>query len=93
MRMIFGLVLAVGVALAAAAVYVAQGYINKNQQALQQQQAIMQETGGLVPVFVVNKPKNYGDILTRDDVQSILWPKNARWLGSTALCAASDGTV
>jgi pilus assembly protein CpaB len=77
MRMIFGLVLAVGVALAAAAVYVAQGYINKNQQALQQQQAIMQETGGLVPVFVVNKPKNYGDILTRDDVQSILWPKNA----------------
>ena len=76
MRMMFALVLAVGLALAGAAVYMAKGYINKTETALQQELKIKAKTGGLVEVFVVNKPKNYGDPLTKDDVQMIYWPKN-----------------
>lgn len=77
MRMIFGLVLAVGLALAGTAVYVLQGYISKNQSALQHQERINAKTGGLVEIYVVNKTKNYGDVLAPEDVQLILWPKNA----------------
>jgi pilus assembly protein CpaB len=77
MRMIFGLVLAVGLALAGAAVYVVQGFINKNQSAMQQEQAILAKTGGLVEIYVANKSKDYGEMLTPDDVQLIYWPKNA----------------
>ncbi len=77
MRMIFGLVLAVGLALAGAAVFLAKGYIDKTSSDLQQELRIKAKTGGLIEVFVVNKPKNYGDPLTKDDVQMIYWPKNA----------------
>ncbi|WP_395002576.1 Flp pilus assembly protein CpaB [Cypionkella sp.] len=76
MRMIFGLVLAVGLALASAAVYVAQGYLNDNKSALQQEAMIRAKTGGLVEIFVVNKQKDYGDVLTPDDVQPMYWPQN-----------------
>ena len=27
-------------------------------------------------VYVVNKPKNYGETITKEDVQMIYWPKN-----------------
>lgn len=77
MRAIFGLVLVVGLALAGAAVYMAKGYINRTETALQQELRIKAKTGGLVEVFVVNKPKAYGEPLTKDDVQKIYWPKNA----------------
>lgn len=77
MRMIFGLVLIAGLALAGAAVYMAKGYINKTETALQEELKIKARTGGLVELFVVNKAKNYGDTLTKDDVQMIYWPKNA----------------
>lgn len=76
MRMMFALVLVVGLALAGAAVYMAKGYINKTETALQQELKVKAKTGGLVEVFVVNKQKNYGDPLTKDDVQMIYWPKN-----------------
>jgi pilus assembly protein CpaB len=75
--MIFGLVLIAGLALAGAAVYMAKGYINKTETALQEELKIKARTGGLVELFVVNKAKNYGDTLTKDDVQMIYWPKNA----------------
>ena len=77
MRTIFGLVLLVGLALAGAAVYLAKGYIAKTETALQQELQIKARTGGLVEVFVVNKPKDYGDALTAEDVQMIYWPRNA----------------
>ena len=77
MRMIFGLVLVAGLALAGAAVWMAKGYISKTESALQQELQIKAKTGGLVEVFVVNKPKSYGEPLTKEDVQKIYWPKNA----------------
>lgn len=77
MRLIFGLVLMAGLALAGAAVYMAKGYISKQEMAAQNEKVIRQKTGGLIEVFVVNKPKNYGDTITKEDVQLSYWPKNA----------------
>jgi len=77
MRLMFGLVLIAGLALAGAAVYMAKGYMSKTEAALQQELQIKAKTGGLVEVFVVNKPKAYGEPLTKEAVQKIYWPKNA----------------
>jgi len=72
----FALVLVAGLALAGVAVYIASGFINRTQSDLEVAQAIEAQTGGLVEVFVVNKPKNYGDPLTKDDVTLMYWPVN-----------------
>ena len=77
MRMIFALVLAVGVALAGAAVYMAQGYISQTQTALNKEREIRAKTGPLVEVFVVNKDKAYGDKLKPEDVQVVYLQENA----------------
>lgn len=77
MRMIFGLVLLAGMALAGFAVYMAQGYINQTESALVQERAFRQKVGDLVQVYAANKPLKYGDPLTRDDVQTIYWQKSA----------------
>lgn len=77
MRMVFGLVLVVGLALAGFAVYMAQGFISQTQNALAEERAIREKSGPLVEVYVVNKPLNYGDPLTKDDVQLIYWPENS----------------
>jgi pilus assembly protein CpaB len=77
MRMVFGLVLVVGLALAGFAVYMAQGFISQTQNELEQERAIREKTGPLVEVFVANKPLSYGDVLTKEDVQLIYWPENA----------------
>lgn len=77
MRMIFGLVLLVGMALAGFAVYMAQGYIQKTETALAQERAFRAQIGPMVEVFITNKDLNYGDPLTKDDVQKIYWPKSA----------------
>ena len=76
MRAMFALVLVAGLALAGVAVYIASGFINRTQSDLEIAQAIEAQTGGLVEVFVVNKPKNYGDPLTKDDVTPMYWPVN-----------------
>jgi len=75
--MMFGLVLVVGLALAGAAVYMAQGYISQTQTALNRERELRVRTGPLVEVFVVNKVKNYGEVLTKEDVQTIFWQENA----------------
>lgn len=76
MRMMFGLVLVAGVALAGSAVYMAKKYISKTETALAQELELKKMTGGFVEVYVVNKPKNYGDALTKEDVQKSFLPKN-----------------
>jgi pilus assembly protein CpaB len=77
MRAMFGLVLVAGVALAGAAVFMTKGYISKDQAQLAQAKRDLAEIGPVVQVFVVNKEKNYGDVLTKDDVAMIYWQKNA----------------
>ncbi len=73
----FGVVLIVGLALAGFAVYMVQGYFEQQQAALAQEQELRMKTGPLVEVFVLNKPMNYGDPITPEDVQVIYWQENA----------------
>ena len=77
MRMIFGLVLVVGIALAGFAVKMAQGYISQTESALTEERAFRQMVGNLVEVYVVNKPLRYGDMVTPEDVQKIYWQESA----------------
>ena len=77
MRMIFGLVLVLGVALAGFAVHMAQGYISQTETALNQERAFREQVGDLVQVYVVNKPLKYGDTLKPEDVQTIFWQVSA----------------
>lgn len=76
MRAIFGLVFIVGLALAGAAVFMAKSYLGQQEAATAFQSEVLRRTGGFVEVFVVNKPKKYGQTLAAEDVQPILWPKN-----------------
>lgn len=75
--MIFALVLLVGVALAGAAVYMTQGYINQTESALAREREVRARTGALVEVYAVNKDKSYGDVLVKDDLQAVFVQENA----------------
>ena len=77
MRMVFGLVLVVGLALAGFAVYMTQNYFSQTQARLNQATEFNRKVGPMVEVYVVNKVKKYGDPLTKEDVQLIYWPVSA----------------
>ena len=77
MRMVFGLVLVVGLALAGAAVFMTQNYFKQTQAALNHEREMRARIGPMVEVYVVNKARKYGDTLTQEDVQLIYWPENA----------------
>ncbi|MFC2966465.1 Flp pilus assembly protein CpaB [Acidimangrovimonas pyrenivorans] len=77
MRMVFGLVLVVGLGLAGFAVYMAQGYIKQTQAELARERATKKPPEPTVTVYVAKKALAYGDTLTKDDVMPIAWPKRA----------------
>ena len=77
MRGMFGLVLVAGIGLAGSAVYLAKGYIGKTQSALEQQQELMAKLGPITQLYVLKAAKNYGDPLTKEDVQLVYWPTNS----------------
>lgn len=76
MRMVFGLVLILGIALAGFAVFMARGILNQNQLELARARAAVHQTP-TVQVFVASKKLAYGQILTPEDVRAIAWPKDA----------------
>ncbi|SFT00034.1 pilus assembly protein CpaB [Sulfitobacter marinus] len=77
MRMLFGLVLLAGIALAGGAVYLAKSRIGEYQMANAQAQAALAQIVPTVNVFVADKSLKYGQQLTRDDVRQVAWPQNA----------------
>ncbi|TCO69184.1 Flp pilus assembly protein CpaB [Rhodovulum euryhalinum] len=77
MRMIFGLVLLVGLGLAGFAVYMAQGYIQKYERQLAEERAARAEQVDLVPVVVANEPLRYGQQVTLENLRRVLWPKDS----------------
>lgn len=77
MRMIFGLVLLVGVALAGGAVYLAKDRITQYQFANAQAQAALAQIVPTKTVYVANGPLKYGQRLTKEDVRIVNWPENA----------------
>ncbi len=77
MRMIFGLVLLVGIALAGGAVYLAKDRIAQYQAANARAQAALAQVVPTKPVFVAQGPLKYGQKLTKEDVRTVNWPENA----------------
>ncbi len=77
MRMVFGLVLLAGIALAGGAVYLAKDRISEYQIANAQAQAALAQIVPTVTVFVADKSLKYGETLKPENVREVLWPQNA----------------
>ncbi len=71
MRAVFGLVLVVGVGLAGFAVYMAQGHFQQQELALQQERANAARIIPTVDVVALTRTMEYGEEITRDDIQLI----------------------
>lgn len=71
MRLVFGLVLILGIGIAGFAVKIAMERFEQYQTALaRQEQAILPTT----TVFVVSRPMRYGETISIRDVQAVRWP-------------------
>lgn len=77
MRIVFGLVLVLGIGLAGFAVYMAQSYIGQTQAALAAERAARVPPVETVEVFIANKRLRYGQRLTPADVKTVQWPRSA----------------
>ncbi|SIO53919.1 pilus assembly protein CpaB [Rhodovulum sp. ES.010] len=77
MRMIFGLVLLVGLGLAGFAVYMAQGYIDQYERQLAAERAARTQQVDLVPVVVAKEHLRYGQQVTLDNLRRVQWPKTS----------------
>lgn len=73
MRMVFGLVLILGVGLAGFAVHMARNFIAQTQAERDNLLAIQAQAPQLVDVVVAKRPLKYGERLTRDDLEVIKW--------------------
>ena len=77
MRLVFGLVLLIGVGLAGGAVYLAKDYIGQQQAQLAEAELAKRAIVPTKDVFVVNKQMRYGQRLTKEDVKLVRWPEAA----------------
>lgn len=91
MRLVFGLVLVVGIALASFAVYMAQGFIAQTQEERDRLAAEQARAPRLVNVVVAKRPMKYGDRMTRDDVEVIKWQANKVPKGAFNTVVAPQG--
>ncbi|WP_323042650.1 Flp pilus assembly protein CpaB [Gemmobacter sp.] len=74
MRMVFSLVMVLGLGLAGFAAWKTSEFINVTKA---REQAALKRIVPTVEVFVANKPLPFGHVLTPDDVVKVAWPKNA----------------
>lgn len=77
MRLVFGLVLLAGIALAGGAVYMAKNYIGKYQVALAAERAQREKIVPTIPVYVAERQLKYGEELTAEDVRAVDWPETS----------------
>ncbi|MCK0142385.1 Flp pilus assembly protein CpaB [Aliiroseovarius sp. F20344] len=77
MRLIFGLVLVIGIGLAGFAVYMARDFIGGYQAQLAAERAARSAIVPTVDVLVVNKSLRYGEQITEKEIRSVKWPENA----------------
>ncbi len=92
MRLVFGLVLVVGIALASFAVYMAQGFIEETQADRDRLAREAAQAPRLVDVVVANKPMKYGDRLTRADLEVVKWQEGKVPASAfNAIVAPQDG--
>lgn len=77
MRIVFGLVLFVGVALSGGAMYMAKDRISQYQSVLAAQRAELANAVTVTEVFVANRQIRYGEQISMADVRPIPWPAGA----------------
>ena len=77
MRILFGLVLLIGIGLAGFAVYMAQGYVEQQQAQLAQERKKQDQIVPTTEVYVLTQPLRYGQKLGKDDVRLVRWPVDA----------------
>jgi pilus assembly protein CpaB len=77
MRLVFGLVLVLGMGLAGFAVFMARDYIGAQQAQLAAERAARGQIVPTVEVLVVNKALRYGDQITEEEIRVVRWPENA----------------
>ncbi|SMX43990.1 Flp pilus assembly protein CpaB [Actibacterium lipolyticum] len=76
MRMLFGLVLLIGLGLAGFAVYMVQGYVSQYQAALAQEQSARAEQIQLTEIYIADRALAYGEPITLEDAKLVQWPAN-----------------
>lgn len=77
MRLVFGLVLVIGVGLASFAVYMAKDYIGAYQAQLDRERAAREAIIETAEVVVVNRGLRYGENITTEDVRMVRFPTEA----------------
>ncbi len=77
MRVVFGLVLVVGLGLAGFAVYMAKGQFGRYEAALARERAALSQMVETTEVFVLNRQVTYGERLTSEDIRAVRWPVEA----------------
>jgi pilus assembly protein CpaB len=77
MRIVFALVLLIGVGLAGFAVYMAKGYVSATEQQLAAERAARERVVPTVEVMVLNQQMRYGQRITKDAVRTVMWPEDA----------------
>ncbi|MCR8723654.1 Flp pilus assembly protein CpaB [Frigidibacter sp. ROC022] len=90
MRMVFGLVLILGIGLAGFAVYMARGYVSEYQAELQAERAARAQIVPTKEVYVATRPVRYGERLKPEDVRAVPWPETALPEGAFLV---ADGTL
>ncbi len=92
MRLVFGLVLVVGIALASFAVYMAQDFIEQASARAKALEAEQARAVKLVDVVVAKREMRYGERITREDMEVIKWQANKVPEGAfNAIVAPQDG--
>jgi pilus assembly protein CpaB len=77
MRIVFALVLILGVALAGTAVYFASQQFSASQSKIAELSKRISKNVELTDVYVAANELQYGQVLTKDDVKTIEWPVNS----------------
>lgn len=77
MRLVFGLVLLLGLGLAGFAVYMAQDYFSAYEAELAKERAAREAIVPTQDVYVVTKAIRYGERLNKEDVRVVAWPETA----------------
>lgn len=77
MRLVFGLVLLLGLALAGGSVYVAQGYIEQYEAALAAEREALAQRVTVKEIYVAAQPLRYGDILLPEHVKLVRFPEES----------------
>ena len=77
MRLVFGLVLVVGVALAGFAVFMAKDRIQAYRNEIAARDAALQQIVPTTPVYVLTQEVDYGDKITKEHVRLVNWPQSA----------------